>query len=57
MFSYTPYLKDLTCHHQILSLKAIELTARHYGRGSLKDRSPSIAFPLISVKHTVAEVK
>jgi hypothetical protein len=46
----------IMCHHQRLSLKAAELTARHYGRGSLKDRSPSNAFPQSSVKPTVAEV-
>jgi hypothetical protein len=49
-------LKALTCHNQIFSLKAVELTARHYGRESLKDRSPSNAIHQRSVKPTVAEV-
>ena len=36
--------------------ESVELTARHYGRGGLKDRSPSNAFPQSSVKLTVAKV-
>ena len=40
----------------MLSLEAVELTARHYGRQNLKDRSPSNAFIDSWLKTTVAEM-